>query len=106
MLGSLTTEKPKMEEEDSNEDYVYLYDAVVDNNLFQIPESPVPGVGNKNPVPLSSFPVTPEPVFDLGKFPVNVPIPLSEAENIGLPSILNTRQADTAISIGESNFYC
>ena len=56
-------------------------------------------MGNKNPVPLSSFPVTPEPTFDLGKFPVNVPVPLTE--NLGLPSILNTRQAETpVVSIG------
>lgn len=89
---------------------MYLYDAL-DNNLlqFQVPENPVPGVGNKNPVPLSQFPATPAPaveaVFDLGKFPlhvpkfpINVPIPLTEAEKLGFPSV--PRRSPAVISIG------
>jgi hypothetical protein len=89
---------------------VYLYDAL-DNDLFQfqVPESPVPGVGNKNPVPLSQFPATPAPaaeaVFDLGKFPlnvpkfpINVPIPLTEAEKLGFPSV--PRRSTAVVSIG------
>ena len=76
---------------------------------FQTPESPVPGVGNKNPVPLSQFPATPAPaaeaVFDLGKFPlhvpkfpINVPIPLTEAEKLGFPSV--PRRSPAVVSIG------
>ena len=110
-LGSLSTKNlEKEKEEDEEEDYVYLYDAL-DNNLFQFqtPESPVPGVGNKNPVPLSQFPATPAPaaeaVFDLGKFPlnvpkfpINVPIPLTEAEKLDFPSV--PRRSPAVVSIG------
>ena len=85
----------EIEDEPSNEplkDYIDLYDDLVDK-LFDVnapaqESSGLPGVGNKNPSPLTDFPsdetVDDQALPDIGKYPVHLPIPLREAEKIGV----------------------
>ena len=98
-MSKFSTIKPNTQ----TEDYIYVDDENFVDNLLTIPENPLPGVGNKNPVPLSNFPTKkPTSFFDkISRFPVNVPIPLTEAEKLGFPSILNDRPKEP-VSIGSS----
>lgn len=84
----------QIEEEKTNTDYLDLYEDMVDQ-LFNVDTiasqqatNLLPGVGNKNPSPLSNFPTDAKTTLgskpDLGKYPVHLPIPLREAEKIGI----------------------
>ena len=105
------------------DDYLYFNDDIIDKFFtFDIPsqEPPqakpfdLPGVGSRNPVPLSDFPSDSkreEYPLDLGKYPVQIPIPLTEAERLGLsvipnklkthrPTNIGTKRKEESVSIG------
>ena len=83
----------QIDEEKADKDYIDLYEDMVDQ-LFNVDTlaseqatNLLPGVGNKNPSPLSNFPTDTTSLGskpDLGKYPVHLPIPLREAEKIGI----------------------
>ena len=83
-----TTSRPE-------DDYFYLYE-----DLLKVPEGPLPGVGNKNPVPLSEFPTDTDAIEESRPFPINVPIPLTESEKLGLPSLFNRPEERKPVNIG------
>ena len=133
---NLNYHRPKLSSPSSSspahlvDDYVYFNDEIIDKffdlNLahqHQVPSSSssdnrpldLPGVGSKNPVPLSNFPSDSSrqdyPHIDLGKYPVGVPIPLTEADRLGLsvipqklrpqrPTNIGTRKKSPSIQIG------
>ena len=108
------------------DDYLYFNDDIIDKFFtFDIPSSQeplpqqdkpfdLPGVGSRNPVPLSDFPSDgkrEEYPLDLGKYPVQIPIPLTEAERLGLsvipnklkthrPTNIGTKRKEESVSIG------
>ena len=95
-----TTSKPSLNGDD---DYLYLDNDLV-KELFDIDiplddnprDQDLPGVGSKNPVPLSEFATSED--FDhlrpdLGRFPVQIPIPVADA-------IRKKTSSSTTTSIG------
>ena len=96
--------------EEPTKDYIDLYDDLVDQ-LFDVnapahESSGLPGVGNKNPSPLSDFPsdeIIDQPLPDIGKYPVHLPIPLREAEKIGIRFRPHKETGKQPVNIGSSS---
>ena len=98
----------QVEDEKPHKDYLDLYDDLVEQ-LDQLQSDQannlLPGVGNKNPSPLSNFPSDTASLGskpDIGKYPVHLPIPLREAEKIGIRFQSIPDDKEKPINIGTS----